>query len=349
MRQGSRYPLAVSLPSHPFQIAGSLAKARLGGRTPLKVTHLLTYACNVECGFCTRIHIPSNAMQPNQVVAMMETFARLGTRWWVFNGGEPTLVKPLGRYIAQARDLDFHATMVTNGIRIVLRIDELKDLDLVICSIHGPRETHDRILGREGSFDEATRGLRMLRDQGVEVCMLAVLNERNRDLLEEMLCIGEELGIGVAFQPVVETRLGGAQVPNELVPRQGAMADAVDWLLQQKMANRPVSCSQAYLEALLDSWPDRPFDVNCWAGRLFCEVTPEGFVVPCCSEEEYTFARCHGPTVGWERAFLALPDRSECRSCWFKGPQEINLLLSMQPSHLARAARNAARGRLLWD
>ena len=339
----------MPLPNRPLQTAGSLAKARLGGRTPLKVTHLLTYACNVECGFCTRIHVPSESMQPDQVVAMMDSFARLGTRWWVFNGGEPTLVKPLGRYIAQARALDFHATMVTNGTGISQRIDELKALDLVICSIHGTRDTHDAILGRKGAFDEAMQGLRMLREEGVEVCMLCVLNESNRGLLEEMLSLGEELGVGGAFQPVVETRLGGAQVPNELVPRQTAMAEAVDWLLEQKMADRPVSCSKAYLEALLDSWPDRPFGVSCWAGRLFCEVTPEGFVVPCCSEEEYTFARCHGPTVGWERAFLALPDRSECRSCWFKGPQEINLLLGMHPHHLARAANNAARGRLLWD
>jgi len=339
----------VPLPNHPFQIANSLAKARLGGRTPLKVTHLLTYACNVECGFCTRIHIPSETMEPHQVLAMMDSFARLGTRWWVFNGGEPTLVKPLGQYIERARSLEFHATMVTNGTGVAARIDELKRLDLVICSIHGPRDTHDRTLGREGAFDEAMRGVRMLRDEGVEVCLLCVLNERNRDLLDAMLCLGEELGVGVAFQPVVETQLGGAQVPLDLVPRQTAMTDAVNWLLEQKMADRPVSCSRAYLEALMDSWPNRPFGANCWAGRLFCEVTPEGFVVPCCSEEEYTFARCHGPTVGWERAFLALPDRSECRSCWFKGPQEINLLLSMQPSHLKRAATNAARGRLLWD
>jgi hypothetical protein len=176
-----------------------------------------------------------------------------------------------------------------------------------------------------------------------------VLNERNRGLLDDMLALGEQLGVGVAFQPVVDTRLGGARIQDGLLPRAQAMAEAVDWLLEQKMADRPVSCSSAYLEAVLASWPDRPFGVDCWAGKLFCEVTPEGYVVPCCSEEEYTFARCHGPTVGWERAFLALPDRSACGSCWFKGPQEINLLLGMQPHHLVRAATNAARGRLLWD
>jgi len=339
----------MALPARPVQVVASLGKARLGRYTPLKVTHLLTYACNVECGFCTRIHVPSGHMEPEQVESMMESFARLGTRWWVFNGGEPTLVKPLGRYIDKAKSLGFNATMVTNGTFLEKRIDEVSKLDLVICSIHGDEAEHDRVVQRPGSYASAIRGLRLLRERDVDVCLMVVLNEANRELMESLLELGEELGAGVAFQPVVETRLGGAEIADELVPRQQAMAEAVEWLIDAKMEGRPVSCSRPYLEAVLESWPGRPFGVKCWAGKLFCEVTPEGYVVPCCSEEEYTFARCHGPTVGWESAFDALPDRSGCQACWFKGPQELNLLLGLRPRQAARAATNLARGRMLWD
>ena len=339
----------MPLPARPLQIVGSLAAARLGRSVPLKVTHLLTYRCNVECGFCTRIHAPSDHMSDDQVVLMMESFARLGTRWWVFNGGEPTLIKGLGRYIETGRRLGLHLSMVTNGTRITERMDVLSDLDLVICSIHGDRDEHDRIVGRQGSYEAAIQGLRALRDAGVETCLLCVLNERNRGLMDDLLTLGEELGAGVAFQPVVETRLGGAEIADGLLPRDHAMAEAVEWLLQEKMQGRPVSCSASYLDAIRASWPDKPFGVKCWAGRLFCEVTPEGYVVPCCSEEEYLAADRHGPTVGWERAFSALPDRSGCQECWFKGPQELNLLLGLQPREALRAASNLARGRMLWD
>ena len=150
-----------------LQIASTLAKARLGRRTPLKVTHLLSYRCNVECGFCTRIHIPSDHMEEAQVLNMMDSFARMGTRWWVFNGGEPTLHKSLGRYIQRGRHLDLDLTLVTNGTLIERRIDELSKLNLVICSIHGDREEHDRILQREGSFDKAIRGVQLLRERDV--------------------------------------------------------------------------------------------------------------------------------------------------------------------------------------
>jgi MoaA/NifB/PqqE/SkfB family radical SAM enzyme len=331
------------------QVATALATARLGRRTPLKVTHLLTYKCNVECGFCTRIHIPSGHMKEPEVLAMMEDFAALGTKWWVFNGGEPTLVKPLGTYIRKAKELNFDCTMVTNGTFLEKRIDDVANLNRVICSIHGDREEHDRVVQHEGAFDKAVRGLRMLRERDVDVIIMVVLNERNRELLEDMLRLGEELGAGIACQPVVETTLGGAEIQHDLVPRQKAMAEAVEWLMDQKIAGRPVSASRAYLEAVLESWPDRPFDVKCWAGKLFCEVTPEGYVVPCCSEEEYLFADCHGPSVGWADAFEALPDRSGCRACWFKGPQELNLLLGLRPKQVARAASNLVRGRMLWD
>ena len=339
----------MALPARPLQIAATLAKARLGRWTPLKVTHLLTYRCNLTCGFCTRIHAPARRMEPGQVLSMMEAFARMGTRWWVFNGGEPTLLPELGSYIRHGGALGFNTTLVTNGTSIGRRIDDLAGLNLVICSIHGDREEHDRLVGRQGSYDAAIAGLSRLRDRGVPTCLLTVLHERSCEHLDAMLRLGEELGAGVAFQPIAETRLGGAHIDGSLVPRARAMAGAIDHLLDQKMAGRPVSCSVSYLEAVRDSWPRGPVGTKCWAGRLFCEVTPEGFVVTCCAEEENTFAACHGPTVGWEKAFAALPDRSGCQDCWFKGPQELNLLLGLRPRHAARAAANLARGRLLWD
>lgn len=343
------YADSVQFPARPLQIASSLARARLGAYTPLKVTHLLTYACNVECGFCTRIHVPAEPMGPEQVHPMMDAFAALGTRWWVFNGGEPTLVKPLGDYIRHGGELGFHRSMVTNGTALRQRLDDVRHLDLIICSLHGDAQEHDRVVKRVGAYDLAIDGIRRVRDAGVECCLMVVLNERNVPLMERMLALGEELDAGVAFQPVVETTLGGARIDGGLVPRQRAMAEAVDWLLAAKMEGRPVSCSPSYLQAVAASWPDRPFGVKCWAGKLFCEVTPEGYVVPCCSEEEYTFAGCHGPTVGWAGAFDALPDRSGCQACWFKGPQELNLLLGLRPGQAARAASNLVRGRMLWD
>jgi len=339
----------MRLPDGALQIASNLAAARLGRRTPLKVTHLLTYACNVECGFCTRIHIPSESMPAEQVMSMMSSFAALGTRWWVFNGGEPTLVPELGQYIAHAQELGFHSSMVTNGSRIEARISELQALDFVICSIHGDEEEHDRIVGRKGAYRAALSGLSLLKEAGVELCLLCVLNEHNHTLAEAILELGEELGAGVAFQPIVETRLGGAEVDPSLLPSTRDLSNTIDWILEQKVAGRPISSSTSYLEAIRTAWPNQPIGVKCRAGQLFCEVTPEGYVVPCCSEEEYTFPRCHGPSVGWEPAFLALPDRSSCQACWFKGPQELNLLLSGQPGHTKRALVNLATGRFLWD
>jgi MoaA/NifB/PqqE/SkfB family radical SAM enzyme len=288
-------------------------------------------------------------MEPGLVLCMMEAFARMGTRWWVFNGGEPTLLPELGSYIRHGKALGFNTTLVSNGTSIARRIDDLAGLNLVICSVHGDRDEHDRLVGRQGSYDAAIAGLARLRDRGIPTCILTVLNERSCEHLDTMLRLGEELGAGVAFQPIAQTRLGGARIDGSLVPRARAMAGAVDHLIEQKLAGRPVSCSVSYLEAVRDTWPHGPVGTKCWAGRLFCEVTPDGYVVPCCAEEENTFARCHGPTVGWEKAFAALPDRSGCQDCWFKGPQELNLLLGLRPRHALRAAANLARGRLLWD
>jgi MoaA/NifB/PqqE/SkfB family radical SAM enzyme len=339
----------VLLRPRPLHVAQSLVAARFGARVPLKVTHLLTYACNVECGFCTRIHVPAEPMREADVFGMIDAFAGLGTSWWVMNGGEPTLVKPLPDYIDRAKSHGMNVSMVTNGTQLLRRADELKRLDLVICSVHGDRAEHDRVVQRQGAWDGAIDGVKAMRDRGVDVVLLCVLNERNVPLLDRMLLLGEQLGVGVAFQPVTDTRLGGAFIDRSLLPDRDAMSAAIDSLLAWKSEGRPLSGSREYLEAVRASWPDRPFPVPCWAGRLFCEVTPEGYVVSCCSEEEHLDPARHGPSVGWREAWDVLPDRSHCRACSFKGPQELNLLLGMAPSRLARAAANAARGRMLWN
>ena len=115
---------AVPLPSRPLQIASTLVRARVGVRTPLKVTHLTTYRCNVECGFCTRIHLPAVHMGTEQVLPMMDAFARMGTRWWVFNGGEPTLMKDLGKQQGVTIVVATHdPTMARMGDRIMEMVD----------------------------------------------------------------------------------------------------------------------------------------------------------------------------------------------------------------------------------
>jgi len=87
---------------------------------PLKVTHNITYRCNLNCSFCLlkkRLNKPdSPEMDTSQIKRMMREFKQIGTKFWLFSGGEPLLREDLGELISYAKDkMDFHCGISTNG------------------------------------------------------------------------------------------------------------------------------------------------------------------------------------------------------------------------------------------
>ncbi|HJL19316.1 MAG TPA: radical SAM protein [Sandaracinaceae bacterium LLY-WYZ-13_1] len=111
-----------------------------------------------------------------------------------FTGGEITLEKSLFDYLRYAREHGGfeHIRLQTNG-RLLADMGYAKRLvdegiDEFFVSLHGPDpETQDYISQREGSFDEAWRGLENLRSLGVTLMTNTVLTTLNVDVLSEIV------------------------------------------------------------------------------------------------------------------------------------------------------------------
>jgi radical SAM protein with 4Fe4S-binding SPASM domain len=133
---------------------------------------VLTGECNQRCRFCynkgTTTRVDKRSMREEDFIYALDwirdyydpqaTMLRL-------TGGEPTLHKDLTRFLEEIDRRDFRALLITNGSRFEELYPELREYSHILgvqFSVEGhTRRLHDGITGRRGSFDKATRGIRL--------------------------------------------------------------------------------------------------------------------------------------------------------------------------------------------
>jgi len=304
-------------------------KVRLGGRIPLRVTHVLTYRCNLNCEYCSR-NSPGEELDTEGVKELMDSFASMGTKYWSFNGGEPLLRDDIGKLIAHAKKIGMTVSMATNGTLVPERIKEIAGVDIVTLSLDGEAETHDLIrCGTHANVEDAAKALQGIKKR---FNFVTVVGSHNIGELDQILALAEREGAKVFFQPIRVQKEDLAGRSRMLFPSKEEMAQAMDKLMALKADGHPIASSAEYLEHVKKTWPDGPSSIKCWAGRFFCAVTPSGSVAHCCD----TLA---GATDEGAQAFSCLGEPA-CATCFPSIPQETNILMDslMSPSYMVGQA-----------
>ncbi|MFT7560677.1 MAG: molybdenum cofactor biosynthesis enzyme MoaA [Flavobacteriales bacterium] len=136
-------------------------------------------ACNLACPFCLEGSKPGDdrlqRVSLDDVKPYMLEALDLGVEKFSFTGGEPFVVKDLGRILAFAADLK-PCLVLTNGTDAVYNREKtLRELQHTKYPIafrvsldYADAALHDDGRG-EGSFDQAIRGIRLLQSLGFKV------------------------------------------------------------------------------------------------------------------------------------------------------------------------------------
>jgi MoaA/NifB/PqqE/SkfB family radical SAM enzyme len=115
-------------------------------------------------------------------------------------GGEPLLYPHIIALVREVKRRGLTLTIITNGWLLEEHARELVDLgtDTIAVSVDGPRELHDRIRGRDASFERIVRGVRAVAQRREESgratpVLMAILpvTELNTEAIEEAVA---ELG-----------------------------------------------------------------------------------------------------------------------------------------------------------
>ncbi|MCC6449948.1 MAG: radical SAM protein [Candidatus Aureabacteria bacterium] len=332
-----------------------LVRASLSSRTgkahtgPIAAHLFITSRCNLNCPMCL---IPRRArgaeMDTLEASALIRELADIGTSGVCFTGGEPLLRDDIFQLISLCRSLKMPTVLVTNGLLLEKRLEELLAArpTTVNISIDGSRpDIHERSHVGEEVFSRMVRGARRLseelragRSPGTSLTVSTVIRNDNCGDLDEIIRLSRGLGAKrIVFIPY-HTNTGGWC---------GVAADPRMPPVSARLLRHPerdfIENSDAFLGALDGLFRGKGFPLRCTAGPTTVVVGPDCRVYPCKGyfEIEKPFAdlraerTCLRDVWFGERYRALRRETLACTMCAFPCNREFDPLFTRAPSPIA--------------
>lgn len=286
----------------------------------------VTYRCNLVCEFCYVGERGSGELNTRDMKKVIfKIYHEASVPSVSFTGGEPLLRTDITALISYAAKLGLWTNLITNGTLLDdTRVRVLKKVGLSSAqvSIEGPSgEIHDRITGKQGSFDSTVRGIRLLQDAGIPVHTNTTLSRHNIHHAKEIISLVKKLGL---------RRLS----MNLLIPCGAALNKKEIWVSYSEIGNHVLALKHtAEKQGVKFLWysplPMCRFNPiayglgnkSCAAITGLLSVDPMGNIIPCSSwrEPQGSLLR-QGFHEIWQSAALSLFKNieyapSECRQC----------------------------------
>ena len=171
--------------------------AKFGVRTilfrkkdPILGTIIVTDKCNLSCRHCSVNNLTGVVHPYGQIRGEMEQLYAMGVRILFFCGGETFLwrdgEKSLRDLVIEAKRMGFLiVNVVTNGTFPI----DLPEADLILLSLDGDRERHNRIRGE--TYDLIMENIRHATSDNI--CFYMAVNQINKDAIPEVCRTAEDM------------------------------------------------------------------------------------------------------------------------------------------------------------
>jgi len=177
------------------------------GFLPDRIIHLHpTRLCNLACLHCYSESNPQQraALDPEVLSSALAALRSEGYAQVSLSGGEPLVYAPLRTVVERSRALGYRVTMISNGLLVTERMDDvLAQLDGIAISFDGLEETHNALRGRPDAFRRACAAIEHLASKGFPVAAAISLARDSipelPDLAELLVTLGAR---GLQVRPV---------------------------------------------------------------------------------------------------------------------------------------------------
>jgi len=251
-----------------------------------EVTWSLSGSCNLSCMHCYRGTVTKKEVPPATSKEIEDKILAFICRFCdhaYLTGGEPFLHTRILFFIEQLADKLDCITILTNGTLIDESIAEAvaayRKKVVVQISLDSPRkECHEKIRGKN-SYDATIRAIELLRSKGVEVIISMVPMKQNIGQLDELIALGERLGVKQLHFPLLDITGNAEKNKGQVVPDLNDLCRFYgivrDYTLSGKISN-------GYTRKLCEKFGQPPVYTsrNCGLGNsLFIDHV--GNVYPC--------------------------------------------------------------------
>ena len=265
-------------------------------RTPANGSIELLPLCNMNCDMCY-VRLSREEMERQGRLRTADEWLEIGRQmkeagvlFLLLTGGEPFLYPDFRKLYLGLREMGMILTINTNGTLIDEDLAEFfgkyKPRRVNITLYGTDEETYADLCHYPGGFEKTLRGIRLLRENGVDVKVGGSLARANRDDLDKLLDIGEELDIPVRvdtyMMPATRERDLPYNLQARLDPEEAAQARI--HALKREMGPElfPAYVRQS-VETAEHPEPaeERPGHMACMAGQCSFTINWQGKMRPC--------------------------------------------------------------------
>ncbi len=220
----------------------------LGTSSPFWVQIRLTDKCNQDCVYCNIGARGRKGLSKEQVFSLVDQI-RKDCFFITLSGGEPLMRDDIGEIIDHIKKKDgIFLSLLTNGSLLEKRLDSIRKADVIVLSMDGPRDLHDKQKGH-GTFAKVREALRISRANELNYFVSCVLTKYNINEIGSIVEEFRSLEATAWFAPVVDYPLAKDHLES-MIPSREELRTAFDILIDEKKRGLPVLNSFASLEFL---------------------------------------------------------------------------------------------------
>lgn len=274
--------------------------------------------CNMNCDMCY-VRLSREEMEQRGRLRTADEWLEIGRQmkeagvlFLLLTGGEPLLFPDFRRLYLELRKMGMILTINTNGTLIDEELAEFfgknKPRRINITLYGADESTYSNLCHYPGGFEKTIRGIRLLRENGVDVKVGGSLTKANAGDLDRLLDIGEELGVPVRIDtymmPAVRERSLPYDMQARLDPEEAAKArvHALKREMGPEVFRQYAGQSLERAEHPAPS-EEKPGHISCMAGRCSFTINWQGEMRPCVilSEPAVSVFDPGGFEAAWKR------------------------------------------------
>ncbi|MEM2925584.1 MAG: radical SAM protein [Methanocellales archaeon] len=313
----------MNLLKFPKMIRSRIKKA------PIVLCHSITNQCNLRCKFCPfwRKHKFGPELSFEEIKNLIDQAIALGAIIYNVWGVEPLIREDLAKCLRYAKERGMSNFLITNGILLEERINEIAPyLDYLAISIDGIETYNQLRIG--GELCKVLRGLELAGKYKFKTAINCVITNKNIAELEKLIEIAENYSAGILFEPVHEYEELSSEIWQELGIRNlMEYRRAMDRLIELKKHHRILN-SITYLKMIRDLKPN----FKCCIDHFLLQVDSNGIVKMCKGIVGSIREKPLKEIWYSEEASRLRKEAENCKGCLFSSYVEASLFYNGKPS-----------------
>ncbi len=258
-------------------------------RQPLWLLAELTYACPLQCPYCSNpmdfADIKSE-LTTDEWKSVFKQAREMGATQLGLSGGEPLARADLVELIRYARELGFYTNLITSGVGLnANKVQEFKDagLDHIQVSFQASSEDLNNLIAGTDAFKHKIEMAKAVKAAGYPMVLCFVTHRQNIEQMDEILDLA--ISLEADYVELATTQYYGWAMHNrdQLLPmkEQLVKAEAIAHRYQEEQKG-----NMKIYYVVPDYYEERPKAcMNGW-GNVFLTVTPDGTALPCHAARE---------------------------------------------------------------